>query len=83
MPTAILTSKGQVTIPKEVRDFLNLKKGEELDFEIRDKREVILHARNRDVRSLKGIVKSPYARPVTIQQMNEAIAKGAARGLRR
>jgi len=38
-----LTSKGQVTIPKQIRDALNLAPGNAVDFSVNDKGEVILH----------------------------------------
>jgi antitoxin PrlF len=79
MPAATLTSKGQVTVPKEIREFLKLKQGQELDFQIAEKGQVILHARNRDVRRLKGMIKVPPGTRATIEDMHEAISRGSAR----
>ena len=42
MATAIITSKGQVTIPIEIRNFLCLGKGDKIDFRIMKKRKVAL-----------------------------------------
>jgi antitoxin PrlF len=74
MPTATLTSKGQVTVPKEVRDLLKLKKGQELDFQMAGDGQVILRAKNRDVRLLKGMFKAPRGTRATIREINETIA---------
>lgn len=78
MPTSTLTSKGQITLPKEIRDYLHAKPGMKIDFNIRENGEIVMKAVNRSVRELEGIL-APFVkrdRPVTIEEMNEAIAKG-------
>ncbi len=42
-----VTSKGQVTIPKRVRDRLNIKPGSEVEFELTDDARVMLVTRGR------------------------------------
>ena len=76
MPTSTLTSKGQITIPKEVRDQLHLKKGSRLEFVVDPSGRVILQALNSDFRVIRGMIRSKRKRPVSIQEMNEAIARG-------
>jgi AbrB family looped-hinge helix DNA binding protein len=76
MPTSTLTSKGQVTIPKEVRDRLHLKTGSRLDFIFSDSGQVILKPVQADFRSIRGIVRTKWKRPISVKKMNEAIAKG-------
>jgi antitoxin PrlF len=71
-----LTSKGQATIPKAVREYLNLKAGDRVRFFFHPDGSVALLPRL-PVTALRGIVKSRRVRPVTIEQMNEAIAEGA------
>jgi antitoxin PrlF len=71
-----VTSKGQITIPKVVRDRLRLQPGDRVEFHIDPDGRVILRCRNRDVRSLKGIVRSKRKTLVSIEEMNEAIARG-------
>ncbi len=73
MPTATLTSKGQVTIPKEIRDRLRLETGQRLDFDIDKNGKLSVVPRNRDIRSLMGIIKSKRKTPVTVEEMNQAI----------
>jgi antitoxin PrlF len=76
MPRSTVTSKGQITIPKEIRDHLGLKRGDRLEF-VKDRTgRISLRAINTDFRSLKGIIKSPYKRPITLKEMDEAIARG-------
>jgi antitoxin PrlF len=77
MPRSTLTSKGQITIPKEVRDQMGLKPGDRVDF-VKDRTgRFSLKAINTDFRSLRGIIKSPLGRPITLEEMDEAIARGA------
>lgn len=75
MPIAIISSRGQITIPAEIRALLSLNKGDKINFII-DGNEVKFIPVTKDIRSLKGIIKKPSI-PVTIEEMNEAIkAKG-------
>ena len=76
MPTSTLTSKGQITIPKEVREKLRLHTGSRVDFVIEPSGQVTLKPLNSDFRSLRGMVKSKRKRPVSVEEMNEAIARG-------
>lgn len=74
MSEATVNSRGQVTIPKDVRDALNLKEGTELHFEVQGDGTVLL--RPRDLRDMIGMLKTD--RHVTIEEMNETIARGWA-----
>jgi AbrB family looped-hinge helix DNA binding protein len=77
MPTATMTSKGQITIPKEVRDVLGLEAGHRVSFQIRDDGVVEMLPETVDLMSLQGIFK-PGIQGVTLEDMEEAIRKGAA-----
>ena len=78
MTTATLTSKGQVTIPADVRQHLGLEAGDRIEFIQMDGGYAIKPAID-DVRSLKGLLRKP-AKPVSIDDMNAAIrARGAGR----
>lgn len=78
MPTGTITTKGQITIPKEVRDRLQLKAGSRVNFVFGRNGSVTLKPVKTDFRSLRGIIKSPLGRPITIKEMNEAIGRGYA-----
>ncbi len=56
MPTSTITSKGQTTVPKEVRDALNVDVGDKLTWEVRGGRVVITTARPA-LYQLEGFIK--------------------------
>ena len=72
-----ITVKGQATIPKPIRDHLGLKPGDRVKFFVHPDGSVVLLPK-RPVAALRGIVKSRRRRPATIEEMNAAIATGAA-----
>jgi AbrB family looped-hinge helix DNA binding protein len=74
----MLTSKGQTTIPKDVRDHLGLRPGDRIEFVLTEDKTVLLKPATRPVTDLKGFLPKP-ARPVTIEEMNPAIRKRAGR----
>jgi len=75
---SIVSSKGQVTIPKKVREALGLHAGDQLSFELREDGVVEIHPDPVDLMSLCGVIK-PKVRGVTIEQMKQDIAKAAAK----
>lgn len=72
-----LTSKGQTTIPIEVREALKLKPGDRIQYVVADGR-VELIPRNRSVMELAGILYDPDRKPVSIEEMDEAIGEALA-----
>ena len=56
MPTSTITSKGQTTVPKEVRDVLNVDAGDKLTWEIKGGRVAVTTERPA-LYSLRGFVK--------------------------
>lgn len=77
MSTATVTSKGQVTIPVDVRKALSISTGDRLEFISLEPGKVMIVAATRSITDLKGRFGRPR-KPVTIEEMNEAIAGGAA-----
>lgn len=75
MSTARLTSKGQLVIPKEIREYMRLQPGDRLDFIIQDNGDVVIRPMVTDVRELKGILKVSGRQPVSVAAMDEAIRK--------
>ncbi len=78
MTTATLTSKGQITIPADVRRALNVQTGDRVEFVQVEPGRFELVAATRSVRELKGMFGQP-TRTVSIEEMNRAIAEQGAR----
>lgn len=85
MSSAVMTSKGQTTIPKAVRDALNLKPGDRLEFRLQKNGTMVVVPKNVSLSMLKGCLPPPR-RKATDRELDEAIAEAAservARGLR-
>lgn len=79
MPTSRLTSKGQTTIPLQVRQRLGLRQGDAIEFVFQADGSVGLRSTKRDVRSLKGLLHRPGMRTVPIEDMNAAVRHAAAK----
>jgi len=79
MPHATLTSKGQVTIPQEVRLALGLHEGSRLDFQLQPDGTVRVVPQRRSLLDLQGRIK-PARRGVTIDDMKNAAMDGAVLG---
>jgi AbrB family looped-hinge helix DNA binding protein len=78
MSTATVTSKGQVTIPADVRQRLGIASGDRVEFVEFDGGFAIRPAID-DVRSLKGLLRKP-AKPVSVEDMNATIRSRGAGG---
>jgi antitoxin PrlF len=73
-----ITTKGQATIPKAIREHLGLKPGDRVKFFVHPDGTVVLLPKL-PVATLRGMIK-PRPPRVSIERMNEAIATGAAAG---
>jgi antitoxin PrlF len=78
MPSAIVTSKGQITIPKEVREALGVDAGDRVEFVESAKGVYEIVAASRDVRELKGMIGRPR-KVVSVEDMRKAVARRAGR----
>ncbi len=68
-----ITTKGQATIPKAIREYLGLKAGDRIKFFVHPDGSVVLLPK-RPAAALRGIVKAQ--RTVTLDEMSEAVAGG-------
>jgi AbrB family looped-hinge helix DNA binding protein len=74
--TSRISSKGQVTIPKDVRDAMGAGPSDEVEFTPLGDGRALISIRNKSVVSLFGMLKDrPRARkgPVSLEEMEEAI----------
>ena len=73
-----ITSKGQVTIPKSVRDDMNLKAGDEVAIvRMAGDSGYSLMPCNKSIDDVAGSLYDPNRPVLTIEDMNEAVAKTA------
>jgi AbrB family looped-hinge helix DNA binding protein len=73
---ATMTSKGQVTIPKAIREQLGLQTGITLHFWVDPTRRIVVTPLTLGIDDLIGILPKPE-RPLTIDEINEGIAEAA------
>ncbi len=78
MPTSTLTSRGQTTIPKSIREALQLRPGDRVEFILEDD-QVVLRRAGADLTALDGMIDRSDRDPVSIEAMNDAIERAAAR----
>jgi antitoxin PrlF len=77
--TATITSKGQITLPKEVREALGVGTGDRVEFVAERDGAYRVVAATRDIKQLKGLVPKPRT-PVTVEAMKRAVAVAGSKG---
>jgi AbrB family looped-hinge helix DNA binding protein len=82
MALATITSKGQVTIPKAVRDSLRLGKGDKIEFVLTKKGEVILRPVSKKVDDVFGMLHKAGRKAFTPEEMDSAVAAKFREGLK-
>ena len=78
MPRATLTSKGQLTLPKEIRSRLGVAAGDQVEFAVGDDGSITVVAAKRSAARLFGMLASASPEPVSVEDMDRAIADRAA-----
>lgn len=73
MALATLTNKGQVTIPKEVRDSLGLQTGDKLEFVITESGKALFRPVTKKVDDVFGRLHKPGRKSVSIEEMDDVI----------
>lgn len=73
MALATITSKGQVTIPKNVRDSLQLRSGDKIEISLNDENEAIIKPVSKKVDAVFCLLHQAGREALSIDQMNKAI----------
>ncbi|TNF19051.1 MAG: AbrB/MazE/SpoVT family DNA-binding domain-containing protein [Rhodobacteraceae bacterium] len=76
MQESTVTTKGQTTLPREVREALGLKPGDRIRYLVLDNGQVRI-LKPRSVMSLAGLLHREGRAPVTLEDMEAAIARSA------
>lgn len=80
MPVSTITSKGQITIPKEIREHLHVQAGDKINFILDESGKVVFEPATLDVAELKGILQRKNEKPVSVQEMKKAIKERFKKG---
>ncbi len=73
MAIATLTTKGQVTIPKKIRESLKLHTGDKIEIIVTEKREAIIRPISKKVDDIFCKLHRPGRKTVTLEAMDDAI----------
>ncbi len=80
---ATVTDKGQVTVPKEIRDRIGIAPGSRLDFEVQDDGTLRVRVLARGADNLFGLVHRPGIKPRSIEAIDKSIAAAVSARNRR
>ncbi|MBI3200191.1 MAG: type II toxin-antitoxin system PrlF family antitoxin [Myxococcales bacterium] len=78
MPTATVTSKGQITLPKRIRVLLRLEEGDRVAFRERPDGSVVIEPETLDLMSMEGRIRPP-ARGISLDEMDAAIRRAVTK----
>jgi antitoxin PrlF len=65
-----LTSKGQTTIPKDIRDSLSMKSGDRMTFTLMPDGTVLLRVKNKSIMNLAGSLRKKGRKPLSVEQLS-------------
>jgi len=77
MPSATVTSKGQLTLPKEIREHLGVHEGDRVEFRADRSGRVWVEPATQDLMALQGLF-GPVDRARSQEELDEAVRRGAA-----
>lgn len=79
MPASTITSKGQITLPKKIRERLHVAPGDRIDFVVEENGLVVVRRARSRLKQLRGMLRNRKRKPVTVDQMDAAIAREHSR----
>lgn len=72
---ATVTDKGQVTLPKAIREMLNIRPGSRIDFQVTADKKLTAQVQTRGSEGLAGLLHRPGQRTRTLEEMDDAITQ--------
>jgi AbrB family looped-hinge helix DNA binding protein len=78
MPISTLTTRGQTTIPKPIREALGLQPGDRVELTLKGD-QALLRRAGADLSVLDGMLDRSGQEPISIEEMNETIGEAASR----
>jgi len=69
MSTATMTSKGQTTIPKDIREGLNLQPQDQIQFTMLPDKTVIFRVKKRNINELYGSLHDETREAISLEKM--------------
>jgi len=75
MTVATITSKGQVTIPKKIRQLLSLHSGDKIEIIVTEKREAVIRPISKKVDEVFCRLHQPDQQAVSVDKMNKTVAR--------
>ena len=79
MATSTVTSKGQITLPKEIREHLHVVAGDRIDFVVKDGGQVVVRPARSRLKQLRGMLRKTGRKAVRLDQMDAAVAREHSR----
>ena len=73
MALAKITTKGQVTIPKNIRESLHLHTGDKIEIILNIQGEAVIRPISKKVDDMFGILKRPKQKTISVEEMNDSI----------
>lgn len=70
MAESTITSKGQTTVPADVRALVDAKPGTRLVWSVMPDGTIIVRAKSRSIRDMAGMLKAPKGKRVRVEEMN-------------
>jgi AbrB family looped-hinge helix DNA binding protein len=77
MPRATITSKSQLTLPKEIRELLGVQRGDRVEFRTDASGRVWVQAATIELSTLRGLF-SPVEQARSQEELDEAVRRGAS-----
>ena len=79
MAASTVTSKGQITLPKQIREHLHVVPGDRIDFVVKDNGQVVVRPARSRLKQLRGMLRDRNRKSVSVDQMDAAIAREHSR----